>query len=45
MDKKMAAAIIANMSNKKAGQVWGHISPGKAVEIAREVANSRQSQQ
>jgi flagellar motility protein MotE (MotC chaperone) len=41
MDTKMAAAIISNMNNKKAGQIWGHISPGKAVEIAREVANFR----
>ncbi|MBP9020007.1 MAG: hypothetical protein KBG01_00585 [Syntrophobacterales bacterium] len=39
MDKKMAAAIIANMNSKKAGKVWGYISPGKAVEIAKEMAN------
>ena len=43
MDKKMAAAIISNMNNKKAGQIWGHINPGKAVEIAKEVANYRQT--
>ncbi len=38
MDRKTAAAIIMNMNNKKAGAVWGHISPAKAVEIAKEIA-------
>jgi len=38
MDRKTAAAIVMNMNNKKAGAVWGHISPAKAVEIAKEIA-------
>jgi hypothetical protein len=27
-----------NINNKKAGAVWGHIAPAKAVEIAKEIA-------
>lgn len=37
MDKKTAAAIIMNMRSKKAGAIWGHINPRKAVEITREI--------
>lgn len=44
MDKKMAAAIISNMNNKKAGPVWGKMNPARAVEIAREAANFKQSE-
>jgi len=39
MDKKTAAAIIMNMRSKKAGVVWGHIDPQKAVEITKEITN------
>ena len=37
MDKKTAAAIIMNMRSKKAGAIWGHINPRKAVEITNEI--------
>jgi flagellar motility protein MotE (MotC chaperone) len=37
MDNKTAAGIILQMNNKKAGTVWGHINPEKAVEIARTI--------
>ncbi|TFG92618.1 MAG: hypothetical protein E4H15_03305 [Syntrophobacterales bacterium] len=37
MDTKTAAAIIMNMRSKKAGVVWGHIDPKKAVEITKEI--------
>lgn len=37
MDKKTAAAIIMNMKSKKAGAIWGHISPSKAIEITKEI--------
>ena len=39
MDKKTAAAIIMNMKSKKAGAIWGHISPSKAIEITKEITN------
>jgi flagellar motility protein MotE (MotC chaperone) len=38
MDNKMAAGIILQMNNKKAGAVWGNINPEKAVEIARTIS-------
>jgi len=37
LDSRTAAAIIMNMKSKKAGAIWGHIKPGKAVEITREI--------
>jgi flagellar motility protein MotE (MotC chaperone) len=43
MDKKTAAAIIMNMKSKKAGAIWGHISPGKAIEITKEITNLKLS--
>ncbi|MBT8490368.1 MAG: hypothetical protein KJN62_04915, partial [Deltaproteobacteria bacterium] len=39
MDKKTAAAIIMNMKSKKAGAIWGYISPRKAIEITKEITN------
>jgi flagellar motility protein MotE (MotC chaperone) len=40
LDKRTAAGIIMNMKSKKAGAVWGHISPQKAAEITREITQS-----
>ena len=37
LDNKTAAGIIMNMRSKKAGAVWGHIPPKKAVAITREI--------
>lgn len=39
LDKETAAAIIMNMKSKKAGAVWEHMSPEKAVEITEEITN------
>jgi flagellar protein FlbB len=44
LDKKTAAGIIMNMKSKKAGAVWGHISPQKAAEITREITQSSKTQ-
>ncbi|RLB94787.1 MAG: hypothetical protein DRH26_00175 [Deltaproteobacteria bacterium] len=44
LDNKTAAAIIMNMKGKKAGLIWGHIKPGKAVEITAEIIRSGKSQ-
>lgn len=41
LDRKTAAAIIMNMKSKKAGEIWGHINPLKAVGITREITNTR----
>jgi flagellar motility protein MotE (MotC chaperone) len=43
MDTKMAAGILMNMNNKKAGAIWAFISPGRSVEIAKEITNSQVS--
>ncbi len=40
LDRKTAAGIIMNMKSKKAGAVWGHLSPQKAAEITREITQS-----
>jgi flagellar motility protein MotE (MotC chaperone) len=45
LDKKTAAGIIMNMKSKKAGAVWGHISPQKAAEITREITQSSKPQE
>ena len=37
LDTRTAAAIIMNMKSKKAGTILGHVNPGKAVEITREI--------
>ena len=37
LDNKTAAGIIMNMKSKKAGAVWGHIPPEKAVAITKEI--------
>jgi flagellar motility protein MotE (MotC chaperone) len=37
MDNKTAATIILQMNSKKAGILWGHLDPGKAVEIAKTI--------
>jgi len=39
MDNKTAAEIILQMNNKKAGAVWGNLSPERAVEIAKAIAS------
>ena len=44
LDRKTAAGIIMNMKSKKAGAVWGHISPQKAAEITREITQSSKPQ-
>jgi flagellar motility protein MotE (MotC chaperone) len=44
LDKKTAAGIIMNMKSKKAGAVWGHISPQKVAEITREITQSLKPQ-
>ena len=38
MDNKTAAGIIMQMNTKKAGAVWGHLDPEKAVEIAKTIS-------
>jgi len=45
LDRKIAAGIIMNMKSKKAGAVWGHISPQKAAEITREITQSSKQQE
>ncbi|MFO8239900.1 MAG: hypothetical protein R6T90_02760 [Dissulfuribacterales bacterium] len=37
LDKKTAAAIIINMSTKKAGAIWGYVDPQKGVDITKEI--------
>lgn len=37
MDNKTAATIILQMNNKKAGILWGHLDPVKAVEITKTI--------
>ena len=39
LDNKTAAGIILQMKNKKAGAVWEYLNPGKAVEIAKTIAD------
>ncbi|MEN6319149.1 MAG: hypothetical protein ABFD82_10400 [Syntrophaceae bacterium] len=39
MDNRTAAGIILQMNNKKAGAVWGNLSPERAVEIAKAIAS------
>lgn len=39
MDNRTAAGIILQMNNKKAGAVWGNLSPERAVEIAKTIAS------
>ena len=41
LDTKTAAGISMNMKRDKAGAIWGHISPQKAVEITREITRSQ----
>lgn len=40
LDVKTAAGITMNMRKDKAGAVWGHISPQKAVEITKEITRT-----
>ena len=40
IDNQTAAGILMNMNNKKAGAVWGYISPARSVEIAREITKA-----
>lgn len=42
MDTKTAANILMNMNNKKAGAIWGYISPARSVEIAKEITQSQE---
>jgi flagellar motility protein MotE (MotC chaperone) len=44
LDSRASAAIIMNMKSKKAGAVWGHIKPSKAVEITLEIIRSGEIQ-
>jgi len=37
LDKQTAAAIIINMSTKKAGAIWGYVDPQKGVDITKEI--------
>jgi flagellar motility protein MotE (MotC chaperone) len=39
MDNKTAATIIMQMNTKKAGILWGHLDPVKAVEIAKTIVS------
>ncbi len=41
MDTKTAAGILMNMNSKKAGAIWGFITPARSVEIAKEITNSQ----
>lgn len=44
LDTRTAAGISMNMKRDKAGAIWGHISPQKAVEITREITRSQSAQ-
>ena len=37
LDTETAAAIIMNMRSKKAGAVWEHMKPKRALEITKEI--------
>lgn len=39
LEKRTAAAIIMRMRSKQAGEIWGHINPGRAAAITREIAD------
>jgi flagellar motility protein MotE (MotC chaperone) len=41
MDIKTAAAILMSMNTKKAGPIWGHLSPAKSAELAKEITQSK----
>lgn len=40
MDNKTAAGILMHMNSKKAGAVWGFLSPERSVEIAGEITKA-----
>lgn len=40
LDTKTAAGITMNMKKDKAGALWAYITPGKAVEITREITKA-----
>jgi flagellar motility protein MotE (MotC chaperone) len=43
LDSQTSAAIIMNMKNKSAGTVLGYLSPGKSIEITREITQTHQT--
>ena len=43
LDSQTAAGIIMKMKNKSAGTVLGYLSPGKSIEITRELTRTHQT--
>ena len=41
LDVKTAAGITVNMKRDRAGAIWGHLEPQKAVEITREITRKK----
>lgn len=42
LDSRTAATILMKMKNKSAGTVLGYLSPGKSIEITREITRTSQ---
>jgi len=38
LDVKIAAQLLLRMNNMKAGKIWGHVDPKRAVLISKELA-------
>ncbi len=43
LDSETAATIIMKMKNKSAGKILGYLSPGKSIEITREITRAAQT--
>lgn len=43
LDSQTAAAIIMKMKNKSAGTALGYLSPGKSIEITREITQTHKT--
>jgi flagellar motility protein MotE (MotC chaperone) len=39
LDVKLAAQILIRMDGRKAGKIWGYVSPERASQISSEIAN------
>jgi flagellar motility protein MotE (MotC chaperone) len=40
LDIETAAGITMNMKRDKAGNIWGYLTPKKAVDITKEITRS-----
>lgn len=43
LDVRTAAGISINMKRERAGQIWGHLNPQKAVAITQEITRTAQA--